>query len=197
MQKSLGISGLSSVICSYIKRRISLECGCVRAEDSSFVSGADVCCRCHRESRRQEGGGIAQAWTTWSENASAPTGTVMCWECGVPEMVTPAIRTVQNDHNAAPGAKYEDTWPYKNFVSLTFHCVIFFAISAEITCYQLVTLCNRVLRYVSIQTIGYAGYLYNMSLWKVLSASQSKKQRVPRSDCFRIFWLVESRIIRQ
>ena len=43
-----------------------------------------------RESRPQEGGGIAQAWATWSEGASAPNGTVMCRGHGVPEMVTPA-----------------------------------------------------------------------------------------------------------
>ena len=30
------------------------------------------------ESRPQEGGGIAQAWATWPEGASAPNGTVMC-----------------------------------------------------------------------------------------------------------------------
>ena len=49
-----------------------------RAEDTSFVSGIVVCCRCHRESRHQEGGGIAQAWATWPKGASAPNGTVMC-----------------------------------------------------------------------------------------------------------------------
>ena len=37
--------------------------------------------------------GIAQAWTTWSEGASAPIGTVKCRGHGVPEMVTPASRT--------------------------------------------------------------------------------------------------------
>ena len=36
---------------------------------------------------------IAQAWTTWSEGASAPNGTVKCRGHGVPEMVTPASRT--------------------------------------------------------------------------------------------------------
>ena len=41
----------------------------------------------------QEGGGIAQAWATWPEGASAPNGTVMCRGHGVPEMVTPAMRT--------------------------------------------------------------------------------------------------------
>ena len=39
------------------------------------------------------GGGIAQAWTTWSEGASAPNGTVKCRGHGVPKMVTPASRT--------------------------------------------------------------------------------------------------------
>ena len=34
-----------------------------------------VCCRCHWESRSQEGGGIAQAWATWPEGASAPNGS--------------------------------------------------------------------------------------------------------------------------
>ena len=38
-----------------------------------------------------EGDGIAQAWTTCF-GASAPNGTVMCREHGVPEMVTPASR---------------------------------------------------------------------------------------------------------
>ena len=41
----------------------------------------------------QEGGGIAQAWATWPEGASAPNGTVKCRGHGVPEMVTPASRT--------------------------------------------------------------------------------------------------------
>ena len=41
----------------------------------------------------QEGGGIAQAWATWPEGASAPNGTMMCRGHGVPEMVTPAMRT--------------------------------------------------------------------------------------------------------
>ena len=70
-----------------------LRMSLVRAEDAPFVSGVVVCCRCHWESRPQEGGGIAQAWATWPEGASAPNGTVMCWEHGVPEMVTPAMRT--------------------------------------------------------------------------------------------------------
>ena len=52
-----------------------------------------VCCWCHWESRPQEGGGIAQAWAMWPEGASAPNGTVMCRGHGVPEMVTPAMRT--------------------------------------------------------------------------------------------------------
>ena len=39
------------------------------------------------------GGGIAQAWATWPEGASAPNGTVMCRGHGVPEMVTPVMRT--------------------------------------------------------------------------------------------------------
>ena len=60
-------------------------------EDALFVSGVVVCCRCHRESRPQEGSGIAQAWATWPEGASTPNGTVKCWEHGVPEMVTPAV----------------------------------------------------------------------------------------------------------
>ena len=64
-----------------------------RAEDASFVAGVVVCCRCHWESRPQEGGGIAQAWATWPEGASAPNGTMMCRGHGVPEMVTPAMRT--------------------------------------------------------------------------------------------------------
>ena len=58
-----------------------------------FVSGVVVCCRCHWESRPQEGGGIAQAWATWPEGALAPYGTMMCRVHGVPEMVTPAMRT--------------------------------------------------------------------------------------------------------
>ena len=52
-----------------------------------------VCCRCHWESRPQEGGGIAQAWAMWPKGASAPNGTMMCRGHGVPEMVTPAMRT--------------------------------------------------------------------------------------------------------
>ena len=41
----------------------------------------------------KEEGGIAQAWATWLEGASAPNGTVKCRGHGVPEMVTPAMRT--------------------------------------------------------------------------------------------------------
>ena len=52
-----------------------------------------VSCQCHWKSRPQEGGGIAQAWATWPEGASAPNGTVKCRGHGVPEMVTPASRT--------------------------------------------------------------------------------------------------------
>ena len=63
-----------------------------RRIDALFVSGVVVSCRCHWESRPQEGGGIAQAWATWPEGASAPNGTVMCRGHGVPEMVTPAGR---------------------------------------------------------------------------------------------------------
>ena len=61
-----------------------------------------VCCRCHwdfgeqasrrwwKEGLRKEGG-IAQAWVTWPEGASAPNGMVMCRGHGVlPEMVTGA-----------------------------------------------------------------------------------------------------------
>ena len=61
--------------------------------DAPFVSGVVVSCQCHRESRPQEGGGIAQAWATWPEGASAPNGTMKCRGHGVPEMVTPASRT--------------------------------------------------------------------------------------------------------
>ena len=43
------------------------------------------CCKCHWESRPQGGGGITQAWTTWSEGASAPNGKVMCQGRGVPK----------------------------------------------------------------------------------------------------------------
>ena len=78
---------------SAISAEIFQECRWVRAEDAPFVSGVVVSCRCHWESRPQEGGGIAQAWTTWSEGASAPNGTVKCRGHGVPEMVTPASRT--------------------------------------------------------------------------------------------------------
>ena len=62
---------------------MSKECCWVWAEDASFVSGIVVSCRCHRESRPQEGGGIAQAWVTWPEGASAPNGTVKCRGHGV------------------------------------------------------------------------------------------------------------------
>ena len=41
----------------------------------------------------QEGGGnAAQACATWPKGASAPNGTVMCWEQGVPKKVIPAMR---------------------------------------------------------------------------------------------------------
>ena len=44
----------------------------IRAEDASFVSGVVICFQCLREIRPQEGGEFDQAWTTWSEGASAP-----------------------------------------------------------------------------------------------------------------------------
>ena len=65
----------------------------MRAKDVSFVSGVVVCNRCHRESRPQERGGIAQAWATWPEGASAQLGTMMYRGHGVPEKVSPAMRT--------------------------------------------------------------------------------------------------------
>ena len=43
--------------------------------------------------RPQKGNGIAQAWATWPGNASALHSTVMCRWHGVPEMVTPAMKT--------------------------------------------------------------------------------------------------------
>ena len=68
------------------------------AEDAPFVSGVVVCCRCHWESRPQEGGsGIAQAWATWPEGCfgtkwySGVLGARSTRD-GVPEM-TPAMRT--------------------------------------------------------------------------------------------------------
>ena len=45
------------------------------------------------ESRPRGGVGIAQAVSTWPEGALAPKGTVKCRGHGVPEMVTPAMRT--------------------------------------------------------------------------------------------------------
>ena len=45
------------------------------------------------ESRPQEGGGIAQAWAMGPKVLPAPNGTMMCRGHGVPEMVTPAMRT--------------------------------------------------------------------------------------------------------
>ena len=70
---------------------------CVELEISGggrSVFSVFVSCRCHWESRPQEFlFKIAQAWTTWSEGASAPNGTVKCRGHGVPEMVTPASRT--------------------------------------------------------------------------------------------------------
>ena len=83
----------NSVIRYHTKCEISPKCHLDRAEDASFVSGVVVFCRCDRESRPQEGGGIAQAWKTWSEGDSAPNGTVKCRGHGVPEIVTPASRT--------------------------------------------------------------------------------------------------------
>ena len=97
--------------------------------DAPFVSGVVVCCQCHWESRPQEGGGIAQAWAAWPEGAPAPNGTMMCRGHGVPEMVTPAMRTtavfarffeLDNDKfkiiiTLRRALKFEDTGPYKNF----------------------------------------------------------------------------------
>ena len=75
-------------------------------------------CRCHWESRPQEGGGIAQAWAMWPESSSAPNDTVMCRRHGVPNgdtdneddsryagflNLTNMMRL--NHHNAAPVAK--------------------------------------------------------------------------------------------
>ena len=112
------------------------------------VSGVVVCCRCHWESRPQQGGGIAQAWATWPEGASAPNGTMKCRGHGVPEMVTPAMRTtavllgflnltknamfsfamtsgLASDSDKFKiiitlrrAQKFGDTGPYKNFIFL-------------------------------------------------------------------------------
>ena len=49
-----------------MKPEILGESRWVRAEDAPFVSGVVVSCRCHWESRPQEGGGIPHALTTWS-----------------------------------------------------------------------------------------------------------------------------------
>ena len=46
-----------------------------------------------RAGLRKEVGLLRPGWTTWSEGASAPNGTVKCRGHGVPEMVTPASRT--------------------------------------------------------------------------------------------------------
>ena len=112
-------------------------------EDASFVSGVVVCCRCHWESRHQEGGGIAQAWATWPEGALAPNGTVMCRGHGVPEMVTPAMKTTAASFvrffkfkiitMLRRVQKFGDTRPYKNLV-FSFNPSVpeVFAISAEI-----------------------------------------------------------------
>ena len=62
---------------------------CLSLALSSVVGAIDRACL-------RKGGGAAQAWAMWPEGASAPNGTVMCWHCwehGVPEMVTWAIRT--------------------------------------------------------------------------------------------------------
>ena len=45
------------------------------------------------ESMPQDLGGIAQAWATWPEGASAPNGKLMCRGHRVPEMVTSTMRT--------------------------------------------------------------------------------------------------------
>ena len=112
------------------------------------VSGVVVCCRCHWESRPQQGGGIAQAWATWPEGALAPNGTMKCRGHGVPEMVTPAMRTtavllgflnltknamfsfamtsgLASDSDKFKiiitlrrAQKFGDTGPYKNFIFL-------------------------------------------------------------------------------
>ena len=61
-------------------------------EDALFVSGVVACGRCHRESRPQEGGGIAQPWATWPEGVSAPDSTMMCRGPGVPAMKTTTVQ---------------------------------------------------------------------------------------------------------
>ena len=78
----------------------------------ALVSGVVVSCRCHWESRPQEGGGIAQAWATWPEGASAPNGTMMCRGHGVPEMDN--NRGQQQDNNQLLGGT--PTWDPPNIV---------------------------------------------------------------------------------
>ena len=100
-----------------------------------------------RRAGLREGGGIAQAWATWPEGASAPNGTMKCRGHGVPEMVTPAMRTtavllgflnltnimfsfamtsgLASDSDKFKiiitlrrAQKFGDTGPYKNFIFL-------------------------------------------------------------------------------
>ena len=47
-------------------------------------------CAIGRAGRRWD----CSAWATWPEGASAPNGTMKCRGHGVPEMVTPTMRTL-------------------------------------------------------------------------------------------------------
>ena len=64
--------------------------------DAPFVSGVVVCCRCHWESRPQEGGGIAQAWATWPRRCF---GTK--WYDDVPEARSTRDGDTGNEDNSS------------------------------------------------------------------------------------------------
>ena len=64
------------------------------------------------------------------------------------------------------------------FLCLTFYCMNnYFAISAKITCYQLVTLCYRVLSYTYLQTIGCSCYLQHVAVKSTLGLAIEETTR--------------------
>ena len=111
----------NSVICRHIKREISLECRWVRAEDASFVSGVVVCCRCHWESRPQEGGGIAQDCLglrlPGPRGAKVPRHQMVQWCAGV--------RSTRDDDTGN-----EDNGSFARFLKLDKYAMFSFAMTS-------------------------------------------------------------------
>ena len=89
-----------------------------------FVSAVVVFCRCHWESRPQEGGGIAQAWVTWPKGASAPNGTMI----GMP-----GARSTRDGDTGN-----EDNRSFARFFKLDEYAMFRFAMTSSLAAWQVI-----------------------------------------------------------